>query len=858
MKKFLSMISTFVLTVLCVLGLAACSDGVKAEDLLNNIIIPNEGSAVTKNFGVPGKLKKKDKEYSLTWTSNNDCLKVAQEIDDKNQFIISVVRPEDERQEVTLTATVNGLKGQKDFKFFVSPYDVYDFSQAYNFNLEGKNLYGEYGLDTEMALPGAKEKATIEWSTKSNMITIDNANKKMTVKLSFDKIVTSLIAKFTYKGVSTEVEYKVNVLQQDVFTPVSELKDNTEYVLGLLQVNLDNEYLWMNGAIEDKKRGQTTNDLKKAAHVYVTKLENGNYHLWYKSGEAKKYFTSTGDRVLSFTDNPETEWTWDAEHKTLLDPKKNFLGTYNQFNNISLSEYSHIGDNFIAQFYTKADIAAATPDFDAATKMEYEVRSFKMYDLNPGETKLQTEGKKFKDVKISYELAANDNVTLNIEKNVLDVKEIAEEATCKLTVTFTLGEMVESKDVELKIKATVTKTLAEIYELKDYTPVHVRGIVVARDKDGIVIQDETGSMYVRTKDSCWTNQPKKGNIAEFVAIKRSNYGAAQLNPAMKTYDSKSYDGSIIKPEATVFTKTELEESLKGAPIYQEITFEAVVSAGKYLEATIDGTTKKFSLKGEDKDLAPVIKANGLTGKFTGYISGSNTKVGYITVMINSFEVTEKDDQKIVDAVKNQISSKLPTEEVMIPTDITLYADYGVALEATPTGNITAIKDEKTGNITLSINPLDTATSASLKIKITKGEKSAELEVTIKSKKANADIFEFSVDYNKTATAIEDGVKFVQGFATIEQVKNTSGTAVATKYAEMRVYAGHKLTITSDKKIAKIVFNTASDKKFSTLEADSGKIVVDGATATWSGSANSVVISNTGSRGRVVKCYVIYE
>ena len=109
MKKILNYCFLFVLT-LFTFALAACDD-VKAEDLMQNLIVEQQEGYVDADFFVVGQLKSGDKTYPLTWTSDNACLTVSSEANAAGYYTVHVTRPDNAAVEVKLTATltVSGL-----------------------------------------------------------------------------------------------------------------------------------------------------------------------------------------------------------------------------------------------------------------------------------------------------------------------------------------------------------------------------------------------------------------------------------------------------------------------------------------------------------------------------------------------------------------------------------------------------------------------------------------------------------------------------------------------------------------------------------------------------------------------------
>ena len=108
MKKIQKIGFLFVLMLTC-LVLVSCNT-VKASDLIGVLMIEQEEGYVAEDFFVIGELKSGGETYPVTWTTDNDCLTVSSEKNAAGYYTVVVSRPEDEMQQVTLTATLTVAK----------------------------------------------------------------------------------------------------------------------------------------------------------------------------------------------------------------------------------------------------------------------------------------------------------------------------------------------------------------------------------------------------------------------------------------------------------------------------------------------------------------------------------------------------------------------------------------------------------------------------------------------------------------------------------------------------------------------------------------------------------------------------
>ena len=864
MKRILSLLSLMVLSVFTI---TACksepsADELLADDLVNSIILAEDNGVVNGNFSLISKLTRDEAEYPLTWVSDNKNVKVTDKVSN-DAYIVEVNRNIEEEQTANLKVTLNLNKAvaTRDFKVTIQPYDVFDYLETYKFPLEHANLTNKvYELDSEWKAPGADNAAKITWAVDSDLITIttnSDGKQTATAKVKFEKVPAKFTATFTYNNETATQIYDVNVLDTIEYKYAESVKENTVYKLGLVQKELESAYLWVNGKTTTNKSkvfATTTTDVKDALDAQIENCEGG-FHIYVMDGKYKNYLNATNETV-KFEKDAKTVYTFDEKHHTAVyefEKSKFFLGTYNKYNTVSANKGEYIAkdNNFLLRFYEKEAIEANTPVYSSEVMVDYEVEKFHMYNLQPGENKLTLTGKKFNQVEISYKLnGANDNVTLSEDGKTITGKVIDKEAEVKLIVTFKHGEYSVDKDVTVKLNATVVKSLKDVAGLKDYTPVTVTAKVVAKEGSGIMLEDATGCMYVRSEGSLWTNVPSVGKIITFTAVKSSYHDAPQLNPVTFYSNVKETEENKITPKDPIVYDSKKLEAAISKPVYERVKFTGVVNATKYINVKIENTEKTFSIKGSDSVLETIRFANGLKVEIDGYVSGSNSKNGYLTVIANT--VVNKDtNENLLNVVKKAVEAALPTTKVEDKTNIQLFNDFEVQYTVTTNEGSCVTFNSKSSILT--IDPTLVETNNNIKIVITVGDKTATVEKDIKAQTvpstklsvAELGAFNDKAPITDTPIAIE-GITFTFNKSYDKVPGQNYDVTPSKKYGDqIRFYAHNELNINAgEKKITKIEFDATSAGDLANLTVSAGKITFNGTTAIWTGTDLSEVLFKT--------------
>ena len=365
MKKITTLVFTLILSLVS-LSLVACNGVNKAEEALKLLIV-DQSAYVDADFQLAGTIMYEGVEYDLTWSSNNDALKISDlqviENTDGSQtkyYVAQVNRPtsgEGEKITVTANLTIDGNSASKEFQYNVYPIDVYEVADAYKFSKANKVVSEAFDLETSTTYAGIN--ATIEWSvhkdyegvyTITNNKVEFNVEKETTVKIS---------AKFTANGESTTKNYIVTLKPTEGAQPtiVSEAIAGKAFLFGVYQENLG-KYLYFAGTTANKDYYMSTTEDASAATKVTAEAVEGGYHLSFVNPEgAKKYFkiVVSGSYVNVYIDDAATTvFTWDAEYNTFVaevEGQKAYIGAYNTYNTLSCSKYSYISTSFPSHFF---------------------------------------------------------------------------------------------------------------------------------------------------------------------------------------------------------------------------------------------------------------------------------------------------------------------------------------------------------------------------------------------------------------------------------------------------------------------------------------------------------------------------
>ena len=197
--------------VLLMFGLVFALFGCKKNDAkaLENYLLKQDAKVVSEDFVLDGTLSFNDKEYELTWTSNNNAIQIEKR---DNDYLAKVNYPD---QETAVTLTVKLGKATKEFTVTVLPIDVYNFSQTYVFPKDKQTVTESFDLDTTCTYAG--KTATITWSVDESYkdyVDISEDGARCLVSPSSLNPEVKIKATFTYNGETTTKQYRMTVAQE--------------------------------------------------------------------------------------------------------------------------------------------------------------------------------------------------------------------------------------------------------------------------------------------------------------------------------------------------------------------------------------------------------------------------------------------------------------------------------------------------------------------------------------------------------------------------------------------------------------------------------------------------------------------
>ena len=380
MKKIIRVMLVLVLALVS-FTMASCEDEgskLSAEEALQ-VLLVEQDTYVSGDFEVTGSLFYKGTKYDLVWTSDNACLSVAETVNDKGNYLISVARPETEKQVATLTAslTIGSDTKTKEFTYSLYPIDVYEISDAYSFKYANKAVKEGFALDTETSYEG--KKATITWSVpeaSASILTI-NGNNVEFEPVDADTLV-QLVATFSYNGEEAKRPFSFTLVSPVVApTVVTEFQDGDTFKLGLNQEGLG-AYIYFSGVMNGYYMATTENG-SEAADVTIHVVEGG-YQLSFVDDAGKTQYievTISGKYINpKFVETPTQVWTYNTEYDTftqnhLVQEEQTdvYLGAYGTYNTIGGSKISYAKTSYPCHMYILPLGPVAAPNAGEAYKL---------------------------------------------------------------------------------------------------------------------------------------------------------------------------------------------------------------------------------------------------------------------------------------------------------------------------------------------------------------------------------------------------------------------------------------------------------------------------------------------------------
>ncbi len=284
---------------------------------------------------------------------------------------------------------------------------------------------------------------TITWTSDKECAVVDNTAGTITVTQQATEQTVNLTATLSI-GTETPVvlnySFKVAALPQISAIIIDSPTENTAYALLLRQENL-NKTLYFDGTIASG-RLNTTDVINKAVFVYLEEVTDG-YYLYFGEGENKQYIDVTYDGIVLNTE-PTSVYTLDSTYNTLVatvGTTKYFLGTYNNYDTFSRSQYSYLASgNFPTMLATFIDNENLTTELKVSSeKAEMVVALSESYKSETTVT-LPLFGAAYDDVVIEW-ASNNPNAVVDNTNGTLTITLPSAEATVELTATFKVNEI---------------------------------------------------------------------------------------------------------------------------------------------------------------------------------------------------------------------------------------------------------------------------------------------------------------------------------------------------------------------------------------------------------------------------------
>ena len=200
-------------------------------------------------------------------------------------------------------------------------------------------------LSATLTPEGATGEVTYEITSGNNYVTLEG-----------NVVTGKAVGSATIVGkVGTLTSEPITITVTQAFEPV--VIETGKF--GLYQKTIEKR-IYIDGKIDAQGRFLTTTEsYEDAKLVELTQVSDTTYTLSFEEGENVKYIGAKYEKnnCLTIQDTPY-EWGFDAEHNAIITELNNktlFIGTYDDFNTLSLSETRFIENdgNFIAQIHEK-------------------------------------------------------------------------------------------------------------------------------------------------------------------------------------------------------------------------------------------------------------------------------------------------------------------------------------------------------------------------------------------------------------------------------------------------------------------------------------------------------------------------
>jgi len=296
----------------------------------------------------------------------------------------------------------------------------------------------------------------IAWASNNALAVVEGGKVTFTLPEGQDVVVT-LTATLTCGDVTETLTFDVtlvappavNYVPEAVTAPVA----GTAYKFFLFQGTLDTN-LYLNGEVSGRYL-VSVEDYNAAVDFYIENAEGGFYIYFEKDGAKnyiEAYLNSSDKTSLRYSATPSL-FTMDETYGmpvTNFNDKTYFIGTYNDFKTLNLSEYKYASQgNFLGKFATMVvETPATNADKVAQTKTELAVTETV---TKAGDVALAVAGTKYTDVTVTW-TSDNALAVVGEGKVTFTIPEDAD-ATVTLTATVTCGDVTETVTFTVTVKA---------------------------------------------------------------------------------------------------------------------------------------------------------------------------------------------------------------------------------------------------------------------------------------------------------------------------------------------------------------------------------------------------------------------
>lgn len=226
--------------------------------------------------------------------------------------------------------------------------------------------------DADFVLPTV-DGFTVSWAVKSGTgVELNGVNAKVT-RADEDQTVV-LTATVTLNAVSESKDFTIKVAKIVTYKyyPTNNPVAGVKYVLGLTQTNLQKDLFFTGNPTGNYL--ETTDDFGVAAKVSVLPV-NGGFNLAIHTADGVKYInaesTSAGKAKPVVGAEAVTVWTFNTEYNTFVttfDTDTFYIGTYSNYNTLSMSKISYAATSFVSHLYAEEEYQTAT---EVAENVEY-------------------------------------------------------------------------------------------------------------------------------------------------------------------------------------------------------------------------------------------------------------------------------------------------------------------------------------------------------------------------------------------------------------------------------------------------------------------------------------------------------